>query len=32
MIKLNAGFSLKVGRPIHREVLLDIPRMRLITA
>ena len=30
MIKLNAGFSRKVGEPVHREVLFDIPRLKLI--
>ena len=30
MIKLNAGFSRTVDNPIHREVLFDVPRMRVI--
>lgn len=32
MIKLNAGFSRKTYEPIHREVLFDIPRMKLIAS
>ena len=32
MIKLTAGFSRKVGEPVHREVLFDVPRMRVIAS
>jgi len=30
MIKLAAGFSRTICGPTHREVLFDIPRMRVI--
>ena len=32
VIKLNAGFSRKVGEPIHQEVLFDIPGMGVIAS
>lgn len=32
MIKLNAGFSRKVGEPTHREVVFDVPKVRLIAS
>ena len=30
MIKLNAGFSRKIGETLHREALSDVPRMRVV--